>query len=673
MINDAIDYNINPCDNFYDFACGNWKKNHIIPEDKTSFGVIDEHFETVDITLKNALEKDIFAGEAEALIKAKTLYKSCMDLVGINNGGITSLLNFLKKMGEWPVTLTSWQESQFSLEETMSIITLYNKFTWDVLPVISMKVVPDSKMLKEHIIEFDQSSFGLPGRDYFLHDRNDSMLKAYEEVAIKVAVLMGADPSTAESDMKDMVDFEIQLANISIPAEERRDEEALYNKMTIAEMQEKYTTFNWLQYLQSVLHIDLINVTITDETKIINTAPAYFAQLSNLIGSTNKRVVSNYLCWRFIENLLNDLTPEYQELYNKFSKVVFGTGTAKPRWQKCSMYTENGLNMAAGRLFVESAFDKGSKKIILEMINKLRAAFSDQIESNIWMDDETREAARKKANALDERVGYPEEILNDTYLNNLYKNIKYNSSDYFNNILVTELQQTVDKAKLLQEQVDKSKWLFGPAFVNANYYPLSNYMEFPAAILQNRFYSKTYPRSVNFGGIGMVIGHEITHGFDDIGIQFDEYGNLKQWWTNTSIANFKKQAQCLIDQYSDFTVPEIGSKMNGINSLGENIADCGGLIQAYQAYRKWVAEKGKEEAPLPGLPFTHDQLLFINYAQSFCTNIRPEEAKQRILTERHSPNRFRIIGACQNSIDFARVFKCPEKCVMNPIKKCSVW
>ncbi|BFZ23133.1 hypothetical protein BsWGS_26172 [Bradybaena similaris] len=225
----------------------------------------------------------------------------------------------------------------------------------------------------------------------------------------------------------------------------------------------------------------------------------------------------------------------------------------------------------------------------------------------------------------------------------------------------------------LRQPVDKSKWDSPPSTVNAFYSPARNQIMFPAGILQPPFFSKAFPKSLNFGGIGVVVGHEITHGFDDEGRQYDKHGNLAQWWSNSSVEQFKGKAKCIVEQYGNFTVPEANLKLNGINTQGENIADNGGLKQAFKAYRNWVSTQGKEELLLPGLDFDHNQLFFINFAQLWCTMMTEGEALRRIKTGYHSPGRLRVIGSAQNSPDFAQAFKCPVDSNMNPRKKCSIW
>ncbi|XP_055958236.1 neprilysin [Patella vulgata] len=276
------------------------------------------------------------------------------------------------------------------------------------------------------------------------------------------------------------------------------------------------------------------------------------------------------------------------------------------------------------------------------------------------------------AEYINEKIGYADAILDDVYLNKLYENHTYDPHNYFNNVDSDQRRSIVTNLKDLREPVDRDDWSTNAATVNAFYSPQKNQIMFPAGILQPPFFHKNFPRALNYGGIGVVIGHEITHGFDDSGRQYDKDGNLLQWWTDDVIGRFKEKAQCIINQYSNYSVEEADMNLNGINTQGENIADNGGLKQSYRAYQTLIETMG-DEPRLPGLKYNNKQLFFINFAQIWCTNTRREAAIQQILTGVHSLGRFRVIGSLQNSQDFAEAFNCPASSYMNAEKKCYVW
>nr|KAI8736327.1 neprilysin-like [Biomphalaria glabrata] len=412
----------------------------------------------------------------------------------------------------------------------------------------------------------------------------------------------------------------------------------------------------------------------TSQEIMINQSPLYFERLTTVLTNTPKRTVANYLIWRFIIFVLKTsaLGEKYMNLLTNYNKVLFGTSSERARFRICGSYTTNVLRLAVGRMFIENNFDPDSKIIGLDMIKELQVAFDELLEDLDWMDDPTKVVAKEKNSYIAPKIGYPEEIKNDTYIEELYSKLEFDEN-FFENILIVERESYYENLRELRKPIDKEKWSIAPSTVNAFYNPLNNQILFPAGILQPPFFSKTYPKSLNFGGIGVVIGHEITHGFDDRGRLYDKYGNLAKWWSPDAENKFKAKAQCIIDQYSNFTVTDIHMKINGVNTQGENIADNGGLKQAYRAYRNWVKTQGKEEQNLPGLHFSNNQLFFINFAQLWCTLMTEGDALNRVRIGSHSPGEFRVVGSVQNSHDFATAFQCPVGSSMNPIHKCHVW
>lgn len=372
-------------------------------------------------------------------------------------------------------------------------------------------------------------------------------------------------------------------------------------------------------------------------------------------------------------NRVNNMPERFLDARREYSKALYGTTSDRARWRTCVNYVNDNFGMAVGRMFVPEKFDESSKSVALEMIHNIREAFSELLEEVPWMDDATRIVARDKVEHIKEKIGYPDYIMNDTALNTDYEGVIMDDKKYFENVLINLNAVTRNAIKNLRQPVDKTQWSTAPAIVNAFYSAAKNQIMFPAGIFQPPFYHQSYPKSLNYGGIAMVIGHEITHGFDDKGRMFDKEGNLVQWWSNTVINSFKKHAQCIIDQYSNYTVPEVNLNLNGKQTQGENIADNGGLKQAFRAYRNWVAKRGREEPQLPGLQYNHNQLFFLNFAQIWCGGARPESYLGVIRTGKHSPGRFRVIGTLSNSLDFSEAFNCSAGSRMNPIRKCSVW
>ncbi|KAK6176886.1 hypothetical protein SNE40_015099 [Patella caerulea] len=665
-ITSQIDASVEPCDDFFQFACGTWMKKNIIPADRSSINMFGVLRDDVEVTLKNSLEKESNE-DISAVKKIKDLYNSCLNLTAIENQGTEPLLDILTLLGGWPVLEPSWNNPTFDLSANLVQLQILN-----LDPIINMFVTTDFKDSSKRIIYIDQPSFGMPGRSYYLRGRDDVMVQAYEKYGVELAMNLGADSATATTDIKDLVDFEFLLANISVAAEDRRDSEALYNPGSITDLAANYSKFDWQNYFYDIFNMDGVGLNITADEIIINRSPSYFNLLFDILENTPTRVKANYILFRLVLQRAPYLTATFRELLVDYNKVITGSATERDRFRTCVVYVQNNVGVGVGRIFIDETFDEDAKSTALEMIENIRSAFFELLNELDWMDDSTRQLAREKAEYINEKIGYADAILDDVYLNKLYENHTYDPHDYFNNVDSDQRRSIVTNLKDLREPVDKDAWSTNAATVNAFYSPQKNQIMFPAGILQPPFFHKNYPRALNYGGIGVVIGHEITHGFDDSGRQYDKDGNLLQWWTDDVIDRFKEKAQCIIDQYSNYTVEEADMNLNGINTQGENIADNGGLKQSYRAYQTLIETMGNEQR-LPGLKYNNKQLFFINFAQIWCTNTRREAAIQQILTGVHSLGRFRVIGSLQNSQDFAEAFNCPASSYMNAENKCYVW
>ncbi|CAB1348497.1 unnamed protein product [Coregonus sp. 'balchen'] len=409
-------------------------------------------------------------------------------------------------------------------------------------------------------IGVDQSGLFLPSRDYYLNKTANEKVSQFQ-----VAGGGGGGGEVGGGQpMQQILDFETALANITVPQDERRDEEKIYHKITIAELQLLAPAVDWLDYLSSALSpLDL-----NDTEPVVLYAKEYLQQ------------------------------------------------SCTPRWQTCIGNTDDTLGFALGALFVKATFDKHSKEIAEGMINEIRTAFKDALDHLKWMDKQTRQAAKDKADAIYDMIGFPDFILEPKELDDVYD---------------------------------------------------GNGIVFPAGILQAPFYAQDHPKALNFGGIGVVMGHELTHAFDDQGREYDKDGNLRPWWQNSSVEAFKNRTECMVEQYNGFTIN--GEHINGKQTLGENIADNGGLKAAYKAYQAWVQENG-EEKRLPAVNLTNDQLFFVGFAQVWCSVRTPESAHEGLMTDPHSPPKYRVIGTLSNSPDFAEHFQCPTGSPMNSGHRC---
>ena len=333
--------------------------------------------------------------------------------------------------------------------------------------------------------------------------------------------------------------------------------------------------FNWETYFQALMPPPGFNAS----EEVVSYAMPYLVEVAKLIKSVDPQIVYDYLVWRVVMDIMPFLPPRFQAPRAEFRRVLLGVLADRHRWNKCVEWTNKKMGMAVGSLFVKNHFNHASKLVALEMIQGIRVAFNELLEENHWMDDATRRVAKDKANSMNDRIGYPDYIVNATALSIEYDHMKLSPENFLANMFTIMEMQARKNLGELRKPVDKDRWATAPAIVNAFYSPNKNDIVFPAGILQPLFYSRNFPKSLNYGGIGVVIGHEITHGFDDKGRQFDKHGNLKQWWNNATIKRFRAQAQCIVDQYSAYKLPGIDLPINGKMTQGENIADNGGLKQ----------------------------------------------------------------------------------------------
>lgn len=413
---------------------------------------------------------------------------------------------------------------------------------------------------------------------------------------------------------------------------------------------------------------------MTESEIIIVYDVPFFDQLDALLKATPKRAIANYLMWRVAADSTNSLTDKLRKRQLEYASVIIGQQTEEPRWKECTDLVTTNFQIATAALYVRKYFNQDSKAVALEMVNSIKAEFEQILNKVTWMDDITRAAALVKARNIVTHIGYPDELMDDNKLIEYYKKVSVDGAKFLESVLSIQTLATDLVYEKLRMPVNKTDWRThsNAAVVNAAYSSIENSIRFPAGILQDQFFSASRPRYMNYGAIGVVIGHEITHGFDDQGRQFDLDGNLVDWWGKETEDAYLEKATCIIDQYANFTDSLTDLNLNGINTQGENIADNGGLKEAYLAYQKFVKSHGAE-AGLPGLKYNTNQLFWISSAQTWCAVFRPEAMKKRILTGVHSPNQFRVLGPINNMNEFSVDFKCPEGSNMNPIDKCEVW
>jgi len=642
---DALDRSANPCVDFYQYACGGWLKANPIPSDQARWGRFDELQERNRQTLHEILDDAAKPTPTRDAVTQKIgdYYAACMDEKAIDARGLAPVEPDLKRIRDMK-----------DKGDLAAVVARLHRIGVDVM--FQFGSGQDYKDSNEEIAQADQGGLGMPDRDYYLKDdaKSAELRDKYVAHVRRVLELLGEKPDQAKSDAAAMMRLETALAKGSLDLVSRRDPEKQYHRISVADFEALAPSFAWKQYYSAVG---------TPAFASINAVwPDFFKALDAEIRNTSLADWKAYLAWHLIHSEVRMLPSAFlNENFEYFGKTLTGAQEMRPRWKRCVDYTDAELGEALGQKFVERTFGKQGKERTLAMVQALERALGQDIEKLSWMSPATKQQAEIKLRAIANKIGYPDKwrdyssvvIKRDDPLGN------DNRADEF------EFQRQLDK---IGKPVDRSEWAMTPPTVNAYYDPQMNNINFPAGILQPPFYDNDMDDAVNFGGIGMVIGHELTHGFDDQGRQFDAKGDMKDWWTPQDAKEFKERTECLVNEYSKFTVAP-GANVNGELTLGENTADNGGLRIALMALEEKLT--GRQRPEIGG--FTPEQRFFLAYGQIWCENEREEAARLNVQTNPHSPARFRVNGVVENMPEFQKTFSCKSGQPMAPVNSCHVW
>jgi membrane metallo-endopeptidase-like protein 1 len=679
---ELMDPQVDPCNDFYEFACGTFAKETVIPDHKTYEGSFSIVRDKLNERLRKLFEADTKPDEPKIFQSVRKFYSSCMDKDGIEEHGKKALLELVEQLGGWPVVQgETWNKENFTWTQTEVIA---NRLGYDTGKILSVGISTNPDNSTQRMMEVDQPSLGLK-REYLIKGFEDKDVQAYYKFMVDTAVYLGVDRKAAEEELKESLMFELKIAEMTIPRAERRNKTALNNQMTIAEANKMYPSIDFTEFINNIL--DNPDVTVNSEEVVNVAVPAFVKKLAAYISSVPARVQANYMMWRFIKTSLVFMDEEARDFSLEYTKALTGKETESPRWETCVQATagiggnnlywyEGSLTNAVGAMYAKKYFPESSKNAADQMVTNVKKEFKVMLDELEWMDDSTRERAHIKVDKMTPVIGYAKEILNNKLINEFYSDLELTSSSYINNFMKLKVFINEYYVRQFRQPVDKHSWKThgGAAVVNAFYSPSENSIQFPAGILDGVFYQSDRPNYMNYGAVGMVVGHEITHGFDDQGSQKDGDGNLVNWWEPETKAKYLEKARCIIEQYGNFTVDVVGEKLNvsGVNTQGENIADNGGYKEALRAYARLVEEQG-EELSLPGLNYSPRQMFWLSGASVWCTSMREETLKNRVLTDPHSPARFRVNGPLRNLPEFSQDWGCPKGAPMNPDKKCSVW
>ncbi|KAH8416738.1 hypothetical protein KR222_000817 [Zaprionus bogoriensis] len=669
----SIDISVDPCDDFYGYACNQWIKNNPIPEGKSTWGTFGKLEQMNQLIIRNVLEKPAKTFKSDAERKAKIYYESCLDVdEHMEKLGAKPMNDLLRQIGGWNVTQSGYNVTKWNLGNTLKI--LHNKYNFNCL--FGWAIGEDDKNSTRHVIQIDQGGLTLPTADYYNNktDIHRKVLSEYIEYMTKICVLLGANESDARIQMEGVINFEKKLANITIPMEDRRNEEAMYHPMKLKELTKLAPFLNWTDHFDNAMQ--MVNRRVTEEEVVVVYAPDFLKNLSNIIlamqqTEAGKITLNNYLTWQAVRTLTSCLSKPFRDAYKGVRKALMGSDGGEEIWRYCVSDTNNVVGFAVGAIFVRQAFHGVSKPAAEQMIGEIREAFKLNLQNLSWVDKQTRERAIEKANKISDMIGFPDYILNPEELDKKYADLNITANAYFENNIQVAIYNLKSNLKRLDQPVNKTNWGMTPQTVNAYYTPTKNQIVFPAGILQTPFFDINNPKSLNFGAMGVVMGHELTHAFDDQGREYDKFGNINRWWDAKSIERFNEKSECIARQYSEYKLN--GRNLNGKQTLGENIADNGGLKAAYHAYLRTTPENEADVLKLPGLNLTHPQLFFVSFAQVWCSSTTDETNLLQMEKDPHSPSQFRVIGTLSNMKEFAEVFHCKPDKRMNPTKKCEVW
>ncbi|KAM4694356.1 neprilysin-like [Discoglossus pictus] len=563
-----------------------------------------------------------------------------------------------------------------------ALINLNVKFMSQSL--INVQVSKDMKNSSSLILYIDQPELGLSPTDYYsCSEPYDKVCLAYLDYMVSLATLirqernLTVDTAKIKAEMDRVFELEKAIAGATVSQLIRQDANNVYIRMTVAEVEKDYevvingTKINWLSYINALIAPG--GVSITADDYVVMYSSEYIQNITSFIATFSGRDIQNYLAWHYVRKVVDGLSKEYTDPGKIYSQVFEGAVGNKPLWKDCVSFMAVEFDDVIGRLYVEKAFLGDNKATVKTMIAEIRKMFLEILEEQKWMDEQTKQKAALKALKIREQVGFPDDLFNDTKMTETYDKLEFKTDDFFDNKRKFYEYVQIVRASRLKKPADPNEWKNGASEINAEYSTIDNTIEFPAGILQTPFFNVLEPRSLNYGGIGTVIGHEITHGFDGSGKDFDENGNLFNWWSEESLKKFNDLTQCFVDQYENFSWAQAGGKkLSGASTLEENIADNGGVRQAYRAYKDYLRNNGREKN-LPGLDLTNEQLFFIGFGQIWCSTYTQQYAVTSITDDEHSPGEFRVIGTLQNFPEFSEVFSCKSDDYMNPKKKCHLW
>jgi putative endopeptidase len=645
---DNIDKTVDPCVDFYQYACGNWLKKTEIPADRSSwvsFTELDERNLGIE---RGILEKAASGGTSRDGIDQRIgdLYGSCMDEKAVNEKGIAPIKPELDRVA-------AVKDKQSLIEEIAHVQLIGPS------PLFNFYSSPDLHNADMVIAYIDQGGLSLPDRDYYIKDdaRMVDMRKHFVDYTTEMFTLAGQTPEQAAESAKTVLRIETSLAKASMDRTMRRDPKNRDHKMTREEAVALAPDFSLNRFFTAVGSPSFSELNVGN--------PEFFKQVNEVVASESVDSLKTYVSWWVLRAAAPWLSQPYVEANFKMRQALGGQKQIEDRWKRCVNLVDGSLGEALGQRYVELTFGADGKQRMLKMVDALERSLDSDIQGLSWMSDDTKKQAKVKLQAIRNKIGYP-----DTYRD--YSSIVIKRGDLLGNVeRTTEFESKREIAKI-GKPLDRKEWGMTPPTVNAYYSGSLNEIVFPAGILQPPFFDKSMDDAINFGGIGLVIGHELTHGFDDQGRKYDPKGNLRDWWTDEDGKEFEKRVSCVADEYSNFIAVD-DLHLNGRLTLGENTADNGGARIALMALERMIAEDktGKEGQSIDG--YTPEQRFFLGFGRVWCEKRRPEYLRTQVTTNPHSPGKYRVDGVVQNMPEFQKAWGCKAGQPMVAENACHVW
>ncbi|SPE43662.1 Endothelin-converting enzyme 1 [Candidatus Sulfotelmatobacter sp. SbA7] len=645
---DNIDKTLDPCVDFYQYACGNWLKTTEIPADRSSWVSFTELDERNLVTLKDILEKASSGGSSRSAVEQKIgdFYGACMDEKTANQKGLAPLQPELDRIAA--------VKDKAGLIDAIARVHMIGPN-----PLFNFYSGSDMHNANQVIAYIDQGGLSLPDRDYYIKDdaRMTEMRKHLVEYVTETFTLAGRSPQQAGEAAQTVLRIETALAKASMDRTLRRDPKNRDHKMTRDAALAMAPNFYLERYFVDVAAPSFSELNVSN--------PEFFKQVNAVLESESLDSLKTYVSWHLLRGSSPWLSQPFVDANFKMRQALTGQKENQVRWKRCVGLTDDSLGEALGQKYVEETFGADGKQRMLKMVDALEKSLDEDIQGLPWMSSETKKQAKVKLQAIRNKIGYPD-VWRD------YSSLAVVSGDLLGNFERANEFESKREIVKIEKPLDRKEWSMTPPTVNAYYSSSMNDINFPAGILQPPFFDKKMDDAVNFGGIGLVIGHELTHGFDDQGRKFDPEGNLRDWWTAEDGKEFEKRVSCVADEYSNFVVVD-DLKLNGRLTLGENTADNGGARIALMALEHMIADDktGNEGKKIDG--YTPEQRFFLGFARVWCEKRRPEYARMQVTTNPHSPGKYRVDGVVQNMPEFQKAWGCKAGQPMVAQNACRVW